>query len=92
MKNDKSRQSDNMPCNESTEQNLAKVAPKKWKMMLLVWVSIYPLLNVFFPLLMPYIAHFSTSIRLLIMTIVIVPIMSFILGSLQKRLFIWLRQ
>lgn len=75
---------------ESVE--VTKLPPKKWKMMLLVWVSIYPLLNIFFPLLTPYISDFSLPIRLLIMTIIIVPIMSFVLGCLQKRCFFWLRK
>lgn len=92
MINDKTNQLDSVGPNEPTRQELMKVAPKKWKMMLLVWVSIYPLLNIFFPLLTPYISDFSLPIRLLIMTIVIVPIMSFILGSLQKRFFFWLRK
>ncbi|SEG44058.1 hypothetical protein [Oceanospirillum linum] len=74
------------------ENNIALKAPKKWKLMLLVWVTIYPLLNIFFPLLMPYIVQLPQPIRLLIMTIIIVPIMSFILGQLHKRLHLWLRE
>lgn len=92
MINDKTNQLDSLGPNEPTRQALMNVAPKKWKMMLLVWVSIYPLLNIFFPLLTPYIGDFPLPIRLLIMTIIIVPIMSFILGSLQKRFFVWLRK
>ncbi|MCW4630637.1 MULTISPECIES: hypothetical protein [Marinomonas] len=92
MINDNNSQLDSLVLNEPTGQELMKVAPKKWKMMLLVWVSIYPLLNIFFPLLTPYISDFSLPIRLLIMTIIIVPIMSVILASLQKRFFFWLRR
>lgn len=75
--------------------------PKKWKVMLIVWLSIYPLLNIFFPIfdvIFPCISEalhvesLSLPIRLLIMTIVIVPIMSTIMGKLQRRLFHWLRR
>lgn len=75
--------------------------PRKWKIMLIVWLSIYPLLNIFFPIfdvIFPYISDalhvesLSLPIRLLIMTIVIVPIMSTIMGILQKHLFHWLRK
>lgn len=89
MKNDQPNLSES---NELIDQSLTKFPPKKWKMMLLVWVTIYPLLNIFFPLLSPYISDFSLPIRLFIMTVVIVPIMSFILGGLQKKFFAWLRK
>lgn len=89
MKNDQPNLSES---NELIDQSLTKLPPKKWKMMLLVWVTIYPLLNIFFPLLSPYISDFSLPIRLFIMTVVIVPIMSFILGGLQKKFFAWLRK
>ncbi|ADZ89408.1 hypothetical protein [Marinomonas mediterranea] len=82
------------------DKNLALIPPKKWKMMVVVWLAIYPLLNLFFPLFdiaFPYlsamagVAQFNLPIRLLLMTIVIVPIMSTIMALLQKRLFVWLR-
>jgi len=75
----------------SNDQAVKPSAPKKWKAMLLVWLTIYPLLNLFFPLLDPYIGQFSLPLRLLIMTIIIVPIMSSILAFLNKKLFTWLR-
>ncbi|KZN13081.1 hypothetical protein [Marinomonas sp. TW1] len=73
------------------DQKTKPKAPKKWKAMLLVWLTIYPLLNLFFPLLDPYIGQFSLPLRLLIMTIIIVPIMSSILAFLHKKLFSWVR-
>ncbi|MGO3212945.1 hypothetical protein ACT3RN_07780 [Psychrobacter sp. AOP5-GZ1-6] len=86
--------SENINIDEKQEykNEISLRAPKKWKLMLLVWVSIYPLLNIFFPLIMPYIGQLQLPIRLLIMTIIIVPIMSFILGQLHKKFHLWLRK
>ncbi|MBJ7552018.1 hypothetical protein [Marinomonas ostreistagni] len=83
------------------QTNTQPTPPKKWKIMLIVWLSIYPLLNIFFPIfdvIFPYISEalnvesLTLPIRLLIMTIVIVPIMSTIMGKLQGHLFHWLRR
>jgi uncharacterized protein len=64
--------------------------PKKWKMALLTWLCIYPLINILFVLLMPYIAHLPNLLKTLILTLILVPVMGVILGKLQKRFQNWL--
>jgi len=64
--------------------------PKKWKMALLTWLCIYPLINILFAFLMPHIGHLPNLIKTLIMTLILVPIMGFLLGLLQKRFKNWL--
>ncbi len=64
--------------------------PKKWKMALLTWCIIYPLINILFALLMPHIGHLHNLIKTLIMTVILVPIMGILIGLAQKRFADWL--
>lgn len=64
--------------------------PKKWKMAFLTWLCIYPLINILFLLLMPYIGHLHNLLKTLIMTLILVPLMGLLLGFLQKRFKNWL--
>lgn len=64
--------------------------PKKWKMALLSWVCIYPLINILFVLLMPQIEHLHNLLKTLILTLILVPLMGVLLGQLQKRFQNWL--
>lgn len=72
--------------------NTRTEVPKRWKMMLLTWLSIYPLLNIIHPLLMPHINHLHSLLKTLIMTMVLVPAMSVLLGGLQSKYYDWLRR
>jgi antibiotic biosynthesis monooxygenase (ABM) superfamily enzyme len=64
--------------------------PKKWKMALLTWLIIYPLINILFALLMPRIGHLHNLVKTLILTLILVPVMGVILGIAQKKLASWL--
>lgn len=60
--------------------------------MLLTWMIIYPLVNVVFFILIPYINSWNPLLKTLLITISIVPIMSVILGFLSKKFATWLRK
>ena len=64
--------------------------PKKWKMMVLSWICIYPLLNIISFLLGPYLAGLHQLVRTLISTIILVPLMVLLLGVLQGKFRNWL--
>jgi len=66
--------------------------PKKWKMMLLTWMIIYPLVNIVFFILVPYINSWNPFLKTLLITIIIVPIMNVILGFFSKKFTTWLRK
>jgi uncharacterized protein len=66
--------------------------PKKWKMALLTWLCIYPLTNILFALLIPHIGHLHNLLKTLILTLILVPLMGFLLGQLQKRNENWLQR
>lgn len=64
--------------------------PKKWKMMLLTWVCIYPLINLIFLTLMPHIESWHPLVKTFVVTVILVPLMGLSLGLLQKKLYKWL--
>lgn len=66
--------------------------PKKWKMAVLIWLAIYPLITLIFILLGPYLVLINPlPLRTLAITLIAVPIMVFLLiPNLQKLLRNWL--
>ena len=66
--------------------------PKKWKMAIIIWLAIYPLITTIFALLGKQLILIEPlPLRTLIITIIAVPIMVFILiPTLQKLLHKWL--
>ncbi|MEY2763702.1 MAG: hypothetical protein RLZZ205_126 [Bacteroidota bacterium] len=66
--------------------------PKKWKMMLLTWLFVYPVINILFALLFPIIQEFHQLIKTLILTLILVPLMGIVLPQLHQRFGGWLRK
>lgn len=66
--------------------------PKKWKMAILIWLAIYPLITLIFALIGKQLIQIDPlTLRTLIITLIAVPIMVFILiPTLQKLLHNWL--
>lgn len=66
--------------------------PKKWKMAIVIWLAIYPLITTIFALLGKQLMLINPlPLRTLIITVIAVPIMVFILiPNLQKLLRNWL--
>lgn len=64
--------------------------PNKWKMALLSWVSIYPLINLIFFFLMPHIELWHPLLKTLLTTLLLVPLMGALLGALQTWVGEWL--
>ena len=66
--------------------------PKKWKMAVIIWLAIYPLITLIFVLLGKQLILINPlPLRTLIITLIAVPIMVFVLiPALQKLLHKWL--
>ena len=66
--------------------------PKKWKMAIVIWLAIYPLITTIFGLLGKQLILIEPlPLRTLIITVIAVPIMVFILiPTLQNLLRNWL--
>ncbi len=67
-------------------------SPKKWKMAIVIWLAIYPLITTIFALLGKHLILIEPlPLRTLVITAIAVPIMVFILiPILQKLLHNWL--
>ena len=68
--------------------------PKKWKMAIVIWLAIYPLITTVFAIFGKYLMQIEIlPLRTLIITAVMVPTMVFILiPVLQKLLANWLKK
>lgn len=66
--------------------------PKKWKMAIVIWLAIYPLITLIFSLLGKYLILINPlPLRTLVITLIAMPTMVFILIlALQKLLHKWL--
>lgn len=68
--------------------------PKKWKTALLVWLAIYPLITTVLAVFGEYLMQIDNlPLRTLLITVVLVPVMVFVLiPLLQKLLSGWLQR
>jgi antibiotic biosynthesis monooxygenase (ABM) superfamily enzyme len=59
--------------------------PKKWKMLLVSWLFIYPLINVMFAVVFPLVKEQHQLVKTLVFTLILVPIMGIFLPMIHKR-------
>jgi antibiotic biosynthesis monooxygenase (ABM) superfamily enzyme len=62
-------------------------SPKKWKMVIVIWLAIYPLITTVFLLFGKYLMQIEfVPLRTLMMTIVLIPTMVYILMPFITKL------
>ena len=67
--------------------------PPRWKTAVVVWIAIYPALTFVLWLAGPTIRDWPVALRTLVLTLVLVPLMVYILLPALQRLFgPWLRR
>jgi antibiotic biosynthesis monooxygenase (ABM) superfamily enzyme len=67
--------------------------PPRWKMAVVVWLAIYPLLTLILWLVGPSIRDWPVALRTLALTAVLVPVMVYVLiPTIQRILAPWLRR
>ena len=64
--------------------------PKVWKMLLISWLFVYPVINVMFALVFPLIKDFPQLVKTLIFTLILVPLMGIVIPKLHKRFWNWI--
>jgi antibiotic biosynthesis monooxygenase (ABM) superfamily enzyme len=64
--------------------------PKVWKMLLISWLFVYPVINVMFIVLFPMIQDFHPLVRTLIFTGILVPLMGVSIPFLHKKCWNWI--
>jgi antibiotic biosynthesis monooxygenase (ABM) superfamily enzyme len=68
--------------------------PKKWKTAVLIWIAIYPTITLFFALFGEMLLKINPlPLRTLFITIIVVPLMVFVIIPLLQRVMIkWLQK
>jgi antibiotic biosynthesis monooxygenase (ABM) superfamily enzyme len=67
--------------------------PKRYKLAVLVWIGLYPLLTALSYLTAPLLVDFPIPVRTLVLSLILVPIMIFVLiPSINKYFAGWLRR
>ncbi len=65
--------------------------PPKWKFAVMVWIAIYPTITCVSLIIGPYLQEFPIPLRTFVLTLILVPLMVFIIMPLlQKLLAKWL--
>ena len=67
-------------------------APKKWKMFLISWLFVYPVINIMFATIFPLIKDYPQLLKTLIFTVILVPLMGIFIPKLHKRFDKWIRK
>jgi len=66
--------------------------PKKWKMMVISWLFVYPVINVMFAIIFPLIKDWPQLLTTLLFTAILVPLMGICIPVLHKRFADWIRR
>ncbi len=64
--------------------------PKKWKLLLVSWLFVYPVINIMFALVFPFIKEFPQLLKTLIFTVILVPLMGHFIPKLHQRFWGWI--
>jgi len=68
-------------------------APPRWKTAVLIWLAIYPSITLLMLLFGDLLAQLPMPLRTLVLTVVLVPLMVFVLLPRLQKLFAgWLRR
>jgi antibiotic biosynthesis monooxygenase (ABM) superfamily enzyme len=65
-------------------------SPKKWKLLLISWLFVYPVINIMFALVFPLIKDFPQLVKTLIFTAILVPLMGVCIPMLHKKFWNWI--
>lgn len=63
--------------------------PKKWKLMLIAFLFVYPVINLIFFFLGDWLFSLPQLVRTLIMAIILVPVFGIGIPTLQKKFYKW---
>jgi antibiotic biosynthesis monooxygenase (ABM) superfamily enzyme len=80
----------NKTTQNSTSPNANPNAPKKWKLLLISWLFVYPVINIMFALVFPLIKDFPQLVKTLIFTVILVPLMGYFIPLLHKKCWQWI--
>ncbi|MDG1252117.1 MAG: hypothetical protein P8N56_00355 [Schleiferiaceae bacterium] len=65
-------------------------APKRWKMIFISWLFVYPVVNVMFALIFPLLSDLPQLVKTLVFTVILVPLMGIAIPVLHRRFWEWI--
>jgi antibiotic biosynthesis monooxygenase (ABM) superfamily enzyme len=71
-------------------QSNSEVKPKRWKMILISWLFVYPVINLMFFLIFPLLSELHQLIKTLVFTLILVPIMAIVIPKLHQKFWKWI--
>ena len=66
--------------------------PKKWKLMLITWLFVYPVINILFATVFPLVKEQHQLVKTLVITVILVPILGICLPILHQKFDAWIRK
>ena len=63
--------------------------PKIWKMLLISWLFVYPVINLMFVLIFPLLVDLPQLAKTFVFTVILVPIMGIVIPKLHKKFWNW---
>jgi len=66
------------------------IKPKIWKMILISWLFVYPVVNIMFMIIFPLLADYHQLLKTLVFTLILVPIMGVSIPKLHQLFWKWI--
>lgn len=66
--------------------------PKIWKMLLISWLFVYPVINIMFALIFPLVKNFHPLLKTLVFTVILVPLMGIFIPKLHHYFRNWIHK
>jgi antibiotic biosynthesis monooxygenase (ABM) superfamily enzyme len=64
--------------------------PKIWKMLLISWLFVYPVINLMFVFIFPLLVDLPQLAKTFVFTVILVPIMGIVIPKLHKKFWNWI--
>lgn len=74
----------------ANQANNTPKIPKKWKLMFISWLFVYPVINIMFALVFPLVKDFPQLLKTLVFTVILVPLMGFCIPIMHKKFWNWI--
>ena len=75
-----------------SERAAGRIGPPRWKSMLVIWLSVYPLVTTLAALLGPHLRDLPVPLQPLVMTLLLVPARTLVMLPLVSRLLAGFRR
>jgi hypothetical protein len=64
--------------------------PKIWKMLLISWLFVYPVINLMFVFIFPLLVDLPQLAKTFVFTVILVPVMGIVIPKLHKKFWNWI--